>query len=72
MKRLIADLEKEIPHVRSSMLSAIGNVVPSHLLDHTLFDFKNLKEATGDIEAELDLAVGHSDEDLSPALVTLN
>jgi len=72
MKRLIADLEKEIPHVRSSMLSAIGNVVPSHLLDRTLFDFKNLKEATGDIEAELDLAVGHSDEDLSPALVTLN
>lgn len=72
MKRMIEDLEKEIPHVRSSMLSAIGNVVPSHLLDHTLFDFKNLKEATGDIEAELDLAVGHSDEDLSPALVTLN
>jgi tRNA 2-thiocytidine biosynthesis protein TtcA len=72
MKRLIADLEKEIPHVRSSMLTAIGKVVPSHLLDHTLFDFKNLKEAAGDIEAELDLAVGHSDEDLRPTLVLLN
>jgi tRNA 2-thiocytidine biosynthesis protein TtcA len=72
MKRMIEDLEKEIPHVRSSMLTAIGKVVPSHLLDHTLFDFKNLKEAAGDIEAELDLAVGHSDEDLRPTLVLLN
>jgi hypothetical protein len=38
------------------MLNALGNVVPSHLLDHQLFDFKNLLHAeTGDIEAELEL-----------------
>lgn len=72
MKRLIADLEKEIPHVRSSMLTAIGNVIPSHLLDHKLFDFKTLKDTTGDVEGELDLALGHSDEDLRPTLVSLN
>ena len=71
IKKLIEDLEKEIPHIRASMLNALGNTVPSHLLDHNLFDFKRLGSTTGDIEAELDLAVGHTDNDLSPALVAL-
>src|SRR5919112_2403041 len=56
IKNLIAELETEIPHIRASMLNALGNAVPSHLLDHDLFDFKNLLHAeTGDIEAELEL-----------------
>jgi tRNA 2-thiocytidine biosynthesis protein TtcA len=71
VKRLITELEKEIPHIRSSMLTAIGNAVPSHLLDPNLFDFKNLSPGEGDLEAELDLAVGHTDEALSPVLVSL-
>jgi tRNA 2-thiocytidine biosynthesis protein TtcA len=72
IKQLIAELEQEIPHVRSSMLNALGNVVPSHLLDHQLIDFKRLGTATGNLESELDLALGHTDEDLRPALVTLS
>jgi tRNA 2-thiocytidine biosynthesis protein TtcA len=71
MKKLISQLEEEIPHVRASMLNALGNVVPKHLLDHQLLDFKRLGTATGNLEAELDLAVGHSDEDLQPALVAI-
>jgi tRNA 2-thiocytidine biosynthesis protein TtcA len=71
IKALIDDLEKEIPHIRSSMLTALGNAKPAHLLDHKLFDFKNLKAATGDVESELDLAVGHTHEDLQPALVSI-
>ena len=71
IKTLIAQLEKEIPHIRASMLNALGNTVPSHLLDHELFDFKKLSAATGDVEAELDLAMGHTDTDLSPTLVSL-
>jgi tRNA 2-thiocytidine biosynthesis protein TtcA len=71
IKQLIADLEKDIPNIRSSMLTALGNVVPSHLLDHELFDFKKLKAITGNVEAELDLAVGHTDEELEPALVSI-
>ena len=42
MKRLLEELEKEIPHVRSSVLSAMGNVRPSHLADRELFDFAAL------------------------------
>lgn len=71
VKKLIAELEREIPHIRSSMLTAMGNAVPSHLLDPNLFDFKRLAPGVGDIEAELDLAVGHTDVADSPALVSI-
>ncbi|HEU5460210.1 MAG TPA: tRNA 2-thiocytidine(32) synthetase TtcA [Pyrinomonadaceae bacterium] len=58
IKKLISDLEIEIPHIRASMLNALGNTVPSHLLDHQLFDFKRLTTETGDIEAELEAYEG--------------
>ncbi len=71
INRLVTELEKDIPNIRSSMLTALGNAIPSHLLDHQLFDFKNLKVATGDVEAELDVAMGHRHDDLNPALVSI-
>src|SRR5438445_9479286 len=58
IERLISDLEKEIPHVRASMLTALGNAVPTHLLDPNLFDFKKLSAGQGDVEAELDYVLG--------------
>jgi tRNA 2-thiocytidine biosynthesis protein TtcA len=36
MKELLRELEQEIPHVRSSMLKALSNVHPRHLLDQRL------------------------------------
>ena len=33
MKRLIAELEVEHPDIKNSMITALGNVVPSHLID---------------------------------------
>jgi len=66
---LMAELEKEIPNVRASMLTALGNVKPSQLLDRDLFDFKKLSTGTGDVAAELDLALGHTDSE--PALVAI-
>jgi len=72
VNRLINELEREMPQVRASMLTALGNSVPSHLLDPQLFDFKNLAPGVGDIVAELDAALGHADADAeSPALVSI-
>jgi len=69
IKRLIEDLEKEIPNVRASMLTALGNAVPTHLLDPRLFDFTKLSSASGDVAAELDLVLGHTESE--PALVAI-
>ena len=71
VKRLVEELEKEIPHVRASMLTALTNVVPSHLLDPTHFDFKNLRAANGSVEDELDSALGHAEPEDAPALVSI-
>ncbi len=38
--KLIAELAKEIPDVRESMLAALGRIVPSHLMDRRQFDFR--------------------------------
>ncbi|HEY3026067.1 MAG TPA: tRNA 2-thiocytidine(32) synthetase TtcA [Pyrinomonadaceae bacterium] len=70
INRLIAELEKENPHIRGSMLTALGNAVPSHLLDPQLFDFRELGAGTGDVESELDLVLGHTDAE--PAMVSLS
>ena len=37
MKNLLSDLEKGIPHVRQSLLRALANVQPRHLLDKKLY-----------------------------------
>lgn len=75
VKRLIDELQNEIPHIRKSMLTALGNVVNTHLLDANLFDFKSLSTGIGDISDELDSAVGVHDVNgeavASPALVSL-
>jgi tRNA 2-thiocytidine biosynthesis protein TtcA len=36
LKRLIAELEIEHPEIKNSMIKALGNVVPRHLLDRRL------------------------------------
>ncbi len=75
IKRLVAELEREIPNVRASMLTAMGNVIPSHLLDPRLYDFRRLAPvAREEIERELDEVFGHSDtqDDAEPALVSIS
>lgn len=36
MKRLLKELERDIPQVKNSLLAALGNVQPRHLLDQRL------------------------------------
>ena len=42
MKALVKTLEKDIPNLGSSFITALQNVKPSHLLDDKLYDFRNL------------------------------
>lgn len=41
MKKMLSQWEKEDPARIASMLTAMGNVKPSHLLDKQLYDFDN-------------------------------
>ena len=43
IKKLLSDLEKDIPMIGNSMLKAMSNVRESQMLDHQLWDFENLK-----------------------------
>jgi len=77
VKNLIDQLETEVPNIRSTMMNALGNVAPTHLLDGKLFDFKSLSARhsgfVGDLSDELDAAIGfHGDDEPAVALVSLS
>ncbi|HXG92093.1 MAG TPA: tRNA 2-thiocytidine(32) synthetase TtcA [Blastocatellia bacterium] len=57
VKRLINELQQEIPAVRSSMLRALANIQPSQLLDRRLFDFSSLSSVKANLADELDAAI---------------
>ncbi len=42
MKAMLDDIEKKMPGRKDTMIRALGNVRPSHLLDRRLFDFSAL------------------------------
>ncbi len=42
MKKLVTELEQQIPNLGGSFLKALENAKPSHLLDQKLFNFKDL------------------------------
>ena len=72
VKRLINDLEKEVPFIRSSIMTALTNVTGSHLLDTKLYDFENfaplikeIKPLHGSVEKELDAVFDHSEAQLA-------
>ena len=45
VKRLIVELEREHPNVKASMIKALGNVMPRHLLDRRLNPLGEITEA---------------------------
>lgn len=75
VKNLINELSEKIPHVRSSMMTALTNVTGSHLLDNELYDFKdfapllkNIPAGHGSVEKELDAVFDHSEPQFLNAL----
>ncbi len=42
MKTMLEEIEKKMPGRKDTMIRAMANVRPSHLLDRTLFDFAAL------------------------------
>ena len=72
VKRLLTELEQEIPFVRQSITAALTNVSPSHLLDSKIFNFKDIGNITGNLEAELDAVLGHGAVEASPMLAHIS
>ncbi len=72
VKNLVSELEKEIPFLRSSIVTALTNVTGSHLLDKELYDFENfaplikqIPAGHGSVERELDAVFDHSEDHLA-------
>jgi tRNA 2-thiocytidine biosynthesis protein TtcA len=42
MKAMLTDIEKRMPGRKETMIRAMGNIRPSHMLDRNLFDFAGL------------------------------
>ncbi|WP_371379067.1 tRNA 2-thiocytidine(32) synthetase TtcA [Thalassotalea aquiviva] len=47
VKHMLADWDKHFPGRAESIFTAMQNVVPSHLCDHQLYDFKSVDLSTG-------------------------
>ena len=62
VKAMLNDWSERFPGRIESMFTAMQNVVPSHLADHSLFDFKNIQ--AGDLINGGDTAF---DQDVKPA-----
>lgn len=74
VKRLVSELEKETPFIRSSIMTALTNVTGSHLLDNKLYDFRNFEPLVkqipaghGSVEKELDDIFDHSETSFNGA-----
>jgi tRNA 2-thiocytidine biosynthesis protein TtcA len=55
IKAMLHDWDKRFPGRIKNLFRSLGNIVPSHLMDHDLYDFKNL-EATGVADPDGDTA----------------
>jgi tRNA 2-thiocytidine biosynthesis protein TtcA len=62
--KMLREWEKQYPGRTETMFTALQNVVPSHLMDHRRFDFKNVR-VTGVADADGDKAF--DTEEFAPA-----
>ena len=69
-RRMLRDWERDHPGRIDNLLRAMGNVVPSHLMDRNLHPFATL-QATGVASGEGDIAFDEDDACAAPAPVTV-
>ncbi len=74
VKKMIRDWEKQYPGRIDNMFTAMGNIVPSHMLDKKLFPFETIR-ATGQAEPDGDIAFDDDETCATPspagAVITL-
>jgi hypothetical protein len=63
IKRLLIELEREHPGVKASMLKALGNVMPRHLLDRRLHPLDDVEDGPRDTRSERPADGGDGDGD---------
>jgi tRNA 2-thiocytidine biosynthesis protein TtcA len=66
IKRMMQQWERQYPGRTETMFTALQNVAPSHLMDNTRYDFKNIR-TTGVPDEDGDRAFD-AEETVSPAL----
>ncbi|WP_298233848.1 tRNA 2-thiocytidine(32) synthetase TtcA [uncultured Azohydromonas sp.] len=62
IKQMLRDWDKRFPGRIDNMFTAMGNIVPSHMMDKRLYDFMGLK-ATGVPDPDGDKAFDHEEEE---------
>ncbi|MEQ9892075.1 tRNA 2-thiocytidine(32) synthetase TtcA [Pectobacterium aroidearum] len=65
IKDMLRDWDKRYPGRIETMFSAMQNVVPSHLADHALFDFKDIRHGSDVVDGG-DLAFDREELPLQP------
>jgi tRNA 2-thiocytidine biosynthesis protein TtcA len=70
ISQMLRDWDKRFPGRVDNLFSALGNIVPSHLMDRNLFPFASLK-ATGVPDPQGDRAFDEDDDCAPPSVITL-
>ncbi len=70
ISQMLRDWDKRFPGRVDNLFTALGNIVPSHLMDRNLFPFASLK-ATGVPDPQGDRAFDEDDDCAPPSVITL-
>lgn len=65
IKKLINELAQENPKIPSNILHALGDIKPSQLMDHKLWDFKNLEKQRENPAVEASETVAFEETDFT-------
>ncbi|OYU28929.1 MAG: tRNA 2-thiocytidine(32) synthetase TtcA [Burkholderiales bacterium PBB2] len=77
VKAMINEWEKKYPGRIENMFTAMGNIVPSHMMDRDLFPFQTIKadgkpDANGDIAFDEDEACSTPQASASPSVISIH